>query len=426
MQEFEVNKFITLRLEKNDTVIYILRKRFRQCKYLLLNIPILKIATFDEIESIDEIQEGLNHSLEPVSSLHGEIQRVNKIPPEVEFLGHCSNLQVWYENSYNTRLMDKNLAFPLLKKLTEVGDLLAKKVFKEEIVKRFESGYVPVIKYLLNEGYLDYLSDYELCLVIDNMGDKIYNIIETLITDDIMSIINNNSSMIELSILERLYSNHKNLLKKIFRENLKNKNPYNLFYLAYMNYLDIFDKRELIMFLNNGDFELIEKVKEMIIQFDSTGGFLEHIKSIDINKFKRVIDCLYKTEEPKIFYFLDREGYNDLISREKYYRYLLTPNEAKTMINLEKMLNLKFYLAYGAETNSENEIVCMENHIIELAINSNSKTSPDQILDLKSLRNLYLYMPNLTISNHTFKKLKTLEKFEFEFKNILNKQKEKK
>ena len=38
-----------------------------------------------------------------------------------------------------------NLAFPLLKVLTKSGDLQAKKVFREEIAKRFESGYVPVI-----------------------------------------------------------------------------------------------------------------------------------------------------------------------------------------------------------------------------------------------------------------------------------------
>ena len=39
-------------------------------------------------------------------------------------------------------------AFPLLKQLTDVGDPLAKRVFKEEIVKRIESNYEPVINFL--------------------------------------------------------------------------------------------------------------------------------------------------------------------------------------------------------------------------------------------------------------------------------------
>ena len=42
--------------------------------------------------------------------------------------------------------------------MTEVGDPLATKVFKEEIAKRFEIGYWPVIEYLINEKYTDYLT----------------------------------------------------------------------------------------------------------------------------------------------------------------------------------------------------------------------------------------------------------------------------
>ncbi|KKK50943.1 hypothetical protein LCGC14_3119990, partial [marine sediment metagenome] len=57
-----------------------------------------------------------------------------------------------------TCLLHSNIAFRLLKKLTEVGDPLAEKVFKEEIVKRLNSGYAPVIYYLIEERYTDYLS----------------------------------------------------------------------------------------------------------------------------------------------------------------------------------------------------------------------------------------------------------------------------
>jgi len=126
-----------------------------QCKYLLLNIPVEKISSFDEIESVDEAADKLDKSLEPFEG------RVDKIPPEVEFWGHCSNLQVWAENNYDTRLLHRNLAFPLLKKLSDVGDPLARKVFKEEIIKRIREGNTKVINYLIDEQYFKYFSEEE-------------------------------------------------------------------------------------------------------------------------------------------------------------------------------------------------------------------------------------------------------------------------
>ncbi len=155
MQEFKINDYISLKLESKKTVIYVAGEPFKQCKFLLLNIPIDEIKSFDEIESIDEAAEKLDRSME---SKREQI----KIPPETEFWGHCSNLQVWVENDYNTRLLYSNLAFPLLKKLTEAGDPAAKRVFKEEIAKRFASGYIPVITYLAKKGYLNYLNKEEI------------------------------------------------------------------------------------------------------------------------------------------------------------------------------------------------------------------------------------------------------------------------
>ncbi|KKL78837.1 hypothetical protein LCGC14_2020860, partial [marine sediment metagenome] len=60
------------------------------------------------------------------------------------------------------------LAFPLLKELTEVGDPLAKRVFKSEIIKRFEQGNKNTRSYLGLEGFLQYLTDEEyLDLILD-------------------------------------------------------------------------------------------------------------------------------------------------------------------------------------------------------------------------------------------------------------------
>lgn len=186
--EFEVNKYITLRLEHVEkkiieddlgppieikehweTVIYLNGKRFNQCKFLMLNIPVDDIKSLGEMESIDEAAERLDASLEDFN-WGGQPQGL--IPPEVEFWAHCSNLQVWYENNYDTRLIHSNLAFPMLKRLTELGDPVARRVFKEEIVKRYMSCYPGVVSFLKSGGYLDYLSGEEFASMIEDIKSR--------------------------------------------------------------------------------------------------------------------------------------------------------------------------------------------------------------------------------------------------------------
>lgn len=155
--ELKVNEFILLKLEKNQTNIYVKNELFEQCKYLLLNIPIEQIEDFEHIDSIDTAADKLGWTP------NGQIGKLKNffVHPLTEFRAHCSNLQVWAENNYDTRLLHSNLSFPLLRKLVDVGDLTAKKVFKREIIKRIESANPNVIKFLKIEGYLNYLSEEE-------------------------------------------------------------------------------------------------------------------------------------------------------------------------------------------------------------------------------------------------------------------------
>ena len=161
---FKVNEFINLKLEDNpkssipkkETFIYVKGHRFDQCKFLLIPILVDEIKDFSKIDSIDEAAEKMDRSLEYTN------KRDVGIPVMTEFWGHCSNMQTWSENNYDTRLLHRNLAFPLLKRLTEVGDPIAKKVFREEIAKRYASGHPSVMEYLKDEGYLKHLSKEEL------------------------------------------------------------------------------------------------------------------------------------------------------------------------------------------------------------------------------------------------------------------------
>ncbi len=152
-KEFIVNDYITLRLENEVTIIYVAGEPFNQCVSLLFTIPSERIPVFKSINSIDEAAETLNYSLKHKDLIY------NPISSQMNYWGHCSNLQVWAENNYNTRLLHRNLAFSLLRKLVDSGDLKAKKVFAEEIAKRIESGYPIVIEYLFIEDYFKYLPD---------------------------------------------------------------------------------------------------------------------------------------------------------------------------------------------------------------------------------------------------------------------------
>ncbi len=158
--EFIINKFLKLKLENGKTIIFVDNRKVIQCKYLLLNKPTGESGenkVNSERVTIDIQAKGLDHSLEIDENY------VVDIPPETEFWAHSSNLQSWYENSYDTEVLHSNLAFPLLKKLVEAGDKFAEKVFKSEIMKRFRSGNLNVMTFLIKEGFLDFLDieDYD-------------------------------------------------------------------------------------------------------------------------------------------------------------------------------------------------------------------------------------------------------------------------
>lgn len=162
--EYKINDFLKLSLESGNTNIYVGGKLFKQCKYLFLNIPVAKNADYNEIESIDEAADKLDHSMESGNP------KKYQLPPDVEFWGHCSNLQAWFENAYDTRLLHSNLAFPLLRALGEAGDPLAQKVFKQAIIQRFAYGYPGVVQYLLTENYLEYLDENEIKSLLNDQN----------------------------------------------------------------------------------------------------------------------------------------------------------------------------------------------------------------------------------------------------------------
>jgi len=240
-KNFKVNNYITLKLEEGKTNIYVNGNYFQQCKYLLLNIFPKEISHLDDIESIDEAAEQLGHSTEK--------EEIAYIEPEVEFWGHCSNLQVWAENNYNTCLLQSELAFNLLKALVEAGDIKSKQVLKEEIVRRINSGYLPVAFYLISEDYpKHYLNEEELPINLLEENIKLKKAIRSGIASDIK---NREKESIGLLLIEELIRSYKdteakNLYQEIIREilRLKQKDDFN-FLTGKRPRLNIFSEEEL-------------------------------------------------------------------------------------------------------------------------------------------------------------------------------------
>jgi len=161
-KEFKINKYITLKLEDGITNIYVNGMKFNQCKYLVFNINLNDVEKYDKIDSIDDIEK---------KDRYYKFKEC-KIDPETEFWGHCSNLQSWFENDYDTRLLHSNLSFPLLKKLMKLGDPVAKKVYKDEIVFRFKNGNKKIKTMLVDEDYIsiDLFTLEELQVIFENDG----------------------------------------------------------------------------------------------------------------------------------------------------------------------------------------------------------------------------------------------------------------
>ena len=162
MKEYKINEFLSLKLEGGITQIYVKGKRFLQCKRLVLNISKKDVPIYDEINSIDEAADVYQKHLYQNKIVEGPLARDlhedHEITPEQEFWGHCANLQTWYENDYDTRLLHSNLTFYLLKALVDAGDPIARRVFKNEVAERFESGSPNVIMFIINAKLLDYFT----------------------------------------------------------------------------------------------------------------------------------------------------------------------------------------------------------------------------------------------------------------------------
>lgn len=446
VKEFKVNEYITLKLEYGKTYIYIKGKRFDQCKFLLLEIEVDKISSLDDIESVDEAAQRLDGRLEPIENSLPEL----KIDPETEFWGHCSNLQVWVESNYDTRLLHSNIAFPLLKRLTEVGDLIAKRVFKEEIVKRIHSKYFPVVQYLEEEEYFDYLnreekeiafSDYDKVVV---EGETILVIgYELYLSGMGIQKISEIKGLSKCTYLKKLVLAHNNIEKINGLENLVNltdlrlnenkiKKIEGLDNLANLNVL-IFDKnqiekieglnklvnlRELI--LSNNKIIKIEGLENnySILTINLRRNFIKKIEGLEsLKKLQKLylsfnnIEIIEGLRDISKLVYLDI-SHNQISKIEG----LDTVNNLKQLLlefnKIKKIENLNVLNKLQELNISNNQIEKIEgltnlNQLVELHLNDNPIKSIEGLENLHKLEDLYL--KNIKVPIDFLKKLGAFE-----------------
>ncbi|NVM54294.1 MAG: leucine-rich repeat domain-containing protein [Candidatus Helarchaeota archaeon] len=332
-KEFKVNEYITLKLEEGKTNIYVKGQLFNQCKFLLLNIPVDKISSFDEIDSIDEAAEKME------KRPHQNFE----IPSETEFWGHCSNLQVWAEHDYDTRLLHRNIAFPLLKRLSDIGDVIARRVFKEEIIKRLLTGTKSVLIFL--KDYLQYIPRENLIELFDD--SQFYSLIYDSVENS------EDKSDFGYSFLSTFAQlgvpKARKLLKLKIEEAVKTENHNNILYLR--PFFSHILKRDLNViftcesFLSNIyiSFQDIKMARSYVFPLLTTLVELEVRNSKDI--LTELIKTILKEKNLKYFALLTtyfRENNFDLIPIEDLHNFFLAKDGTVRKDLIEKAEDLTF------------------------------------------------------------------------------------
>ena len=371
--EFKINQYITLKLESGITNIYVSEEEFMQCKFLLLNIPIRKFDYLSNLDSIDEISERLDGSLEPIGGRKTKVV----VPSETEFWGHCSNLQICSEHDYDTNLLHSNLAFPLLRRLTEVNDLQAKEVFKEEITKRLKSGYLPVIVYLAENGYFEQFNPDELSQIF---GEIVF---------DYPSNLDFTNEYGVLKLLKDLFENCPSYLKPIIKPKLKEKIAKYLIYAVdeslhlYDRDLGDFSVEDYLDYLNDDEIEMC--IKELKSKLSSEG--IKNFKETGLFKGTRLMTLLLRLEQ--------------------------NIDEIRIIKRLEDVLNTNLHGIEHDDPQFSNDplgYVLRDCKVIRLNLSYfKLKTVPKQVFELKSLERLNLSRTKITTLPKQINQLKSLK-----------------
>ncbi len=369
IKEFKINSYLKLKLESGRTNIYVNNRLFRQCMYLLLNIPINRIEEYDEIQSIDEAAVKLDRSME---------RDHRKIPPEAEFWGHCSNIQAWADNEYDTRILHRNLAFPLLKALVDVGDPIARRKFKEEIAIRYATGHPTVIRFLTQNGYLHYLTEdeFESMLIdidfpsIDEYSRKIIPLLEN--SEDLESI--NQIKQLTSKFINQFRFTYKYLILLKALDKIPNSIKQSFVEIVYRKYRSV-RSFPILKFLNKAQINFANLELRIISYNEKLIGLILSSKVNLKNKMIEIIEDIKGLNENSD-YIMELDLSNNRIS------------EIKGLENLNNLKKIYLKNNYIESIEGLDELNSLE--FIDLSGNINIEEIPDSLNDLPNLKTVKL------------------------------------
>ncbi|MFX1573183.1 MAG: rhomboid family intramembrane serine protease [Promethearchaeota archaeon] len=141
--KIKISDYITISSEKNKILIYIQGERFQEFDYSI----------------ITKILKASKNQLKKTNTQSISTKNIYKKDSKKAYFNIFVNiLKLWIQNNYDTDILLYDISFPLLRKLVEVGDSHAKKVFIYEILKNLWGDDPLVVKYLVNEKYDEYVA----------------------------------------------------------------------------------------------------------------------------------------------------------------------------------------------------------------------------------------------------------------------------
>jgi len=98
--------------------------------------------------------------------------------PEVQFLRHCSTLQVWNESGYDIKFLNSQSSLRLLRELSHAGDPVARRKIKEEIIDHLENDHSTMISIIMKERLLFCLEEKDQQRIIMHYFPKLVKIMK--------------------------------------------------------------------------------------------------------------------------------------------------------------------------------------------------------------------------------------------------------
>ena len=362
---------------------------------------------------------------------HGER---NMISSEEEFTGHCSNIQAWAENGYDTRILHRNLAFPLLKRLATVGDPLAKKVFKDEIALRYTSGHPTVIEFLTQNGYLKFLSADEFEIILEDIKIPFFQIITREFKDVFNKVsnadINRHITYLVNTLLRNFGIQHIPLIISHIIKDLSESFRENLIRIVYQ----IFKEKKgfpLIYFLNNNlkyfndlNFDFIKYENKLVGIIKDNQIVLSHQNIQDISIIKGLDKKHSKIEDLD----LSDNLIKNLNGIEKFsnLRHLkLNNNQITSIKELEHLNELQKLSLRNNKISDLRDFNCLENvRYIDISGNTHIEEIPESLNELPNLEILKLWNCNIKDFSSTNSKFFWMEQNYRYFKGYSHKDKE--